>query len=156
MRGRLPWLLFVLSLALNLFVVAGVLYSGNPWSGAPSPDQPFETVVERLGLDGPQRDQLAQIRERAIAGRAAMRAQGGRLSEVLVTTLEAPAFERAAFLTQMGERGARRYDFFADTMADLHGFLAALSPEQKATFLELARERRFLRRLLSRPSAQRN
>ena len=156
MRNRLPWLLLTLSLALNVFVVAGVLYSGNIMGGdQTSPEQRLETVVERLGLSDAQRDQLIAIRERTIARRDEMRAGGGRMREVFVAALEAESYDRTAFITRMGERNALRLDFFADTIADLHGFLAGLRPEQKATFLELVQERRFLRQLLGRKQRDR-
>ena len=157
MRNRTPWLLFTLSLALNVFVVAGAVYSGNlKGAGEPSPDDRLRTVVERLGLSAAQRDQLIAVRERTIVRREEMRAGGGRIREVLTAALEAPDYDRTAFETRMRERNVLRVEFFAETAADLHGFLASLSPDQKTAFLELMQERRFLRQLLGRSKANRN
>ena len=151
MRSRLPWLLLSLSLALNVFVVAGVVYSGNLLGGDPtSPSERLNQVVDRLGLNDEQRDQLIALRQRTITRREEMRANRGGYREVLVGSLEAPSYDRAAFLAQLSERSTARHAFFADTMAELHGYLAGLSPEQKAAFLELAKERGFLRRLLGK------
>ena len=149
MPTRLPWLLLALSLALNLFAVAGVVYSKTLVdSDPPSPAERLDNVVERLALDTAQRDQLVALRQQAVARRDQMRDGHGRLREVFIATLAAPGFDRAAFVEQMGGRSAARLEFFAGTLGDLHGFLAGLSPEQKATFLELAEERGFLRQLL--------
>ncbi len=151
MRNRLPWLLLTLSLALNVFVVAGVIYSGNLLgSDTKSPSEQLNAVVERLGLSAEQRDQLIALRQRTIARREEMRANRGGYREALIATLQAPSYDRTAFLEQLDERGQLRHAFFADTMADLHGYLAGLKPTQKAEFLELAKERKFLRRLLGK------
>lgn len=150
MRRRLPWLLLILSLALNVFVVAGVIYSGNLLGGDRKvrSDQ-LNTVVQRLDLNSEQTGRLVDLRDRTIARRTELRANRGGYREALIGALGAPAYDRSAFLAQLSERSMVRHEFFADTMADLHGYLAGLSPTQKTAFLELAKERKFLRRLLS-------
>ena len=151
MRIGLPWLLLALSLALNLFVVAGVVYSKTlVGSDETSPERRMTAVVERLGLNAEQRDQLVALRERTVARREQMREGHGRLREVFIATLQAPSYDREAFVARMAERNAARREFFAETMGELHGFLAGLTPEQKAAFLEMAQERRFLRQLLGK------
>ena len=58
------------------------------------------------------------------------------------------AFDRAGLEERVGAMRARRGTLVLDTTEDLHGYLATLSSEQKTAFLERAKERGFLRRLL--------
>ena len=153
MRYRLPWLLLILSLAFNVFAVAGVFAPSLLGDDRNMPAQRLATVVERLGLTSEQRDQLIAVRERTIERRETMRAAGGRMSEVMRDTLALPAYDQDAFLARLQDRFSHRLVFFDGTVEDLHGFLADLSPDQKAAFLELIQERRFLRQLLGRPKA---
>ena len=78
MGARLPWLLLVISVALNLFFVVGVLYSdmtAESGEGA-APDARLATTVERLGLDEAERQALIALRDRVATRREAMRSRG--------------------------------------------------------------------------------
>ena len=103
MPSRLPWLLLALSLALNLFAVAGVVYSKTLVSSEPpTPAERLDSVVERLGLDTTQRDQLVALRQQAVARRDQMRDGHGRLREVFIATLAARATTARSLSSRCG------------------------------------------------------
>ncbi len=152
MRGKLLWILLAVSLAANVFLVAGALYSlyggGTPGARATAN---IDTVAERLGLSSEQRDGLLGLRDKARKGREGMRAGRAQRRAAFLDELGKPSFDRERVLALMEARSAGRRARFADLAQDLHAYLATLSPEQREAFLAMARERGFLRRLFGRP-----
>ena len=148
MGGRLPWYLLAASLAVNVFFLAGLAFPQLFGAAeTPAPD-PVAVVAEELELSAAQRADLAALRGRVAERRAAAGSNGGSFRALLIAELAKPAFDRAGLEARMQERRASMSSVVLDVAEDLHGFLATLSPEQKAAFLEKARERAFLRRLL--------
>lgn len=148
MGGRLPWYLLAASLAVNVFFLAGLAFPqlfGVADTAAPDP---VAVVAEDLKLDAAQRADLAALRQRVAERRAAAGGNGGSFRALLIAELAKPAFDRAGLEARMQERRATMVTVVLDVAEDLHGYLATLSPEQKAAFLEKAKERAFLRRLL--------
>ena len=64
--------------------------------------------------------------------------------------LAKPAFDRAGLEALMAERRAEFQARFLNRAEALHGYLETLDPEQRAGFLEMAKERGFLRGLFGR------
>ena len=157
MKGKLVWILLAVSLAGNLFFAAGALYSfyGNDhrgWRAKVSVDD----VAERLELSPAQRDALRALRDEARnrprpnreereAGRAAFHAEFAK-----------PEFDRAKLQALMQERMTGFQERILGRAEELHGYLATLAPEQRAGFLEMAKERGFLRGLFGRPRRTRD
>ena len=80
MSRRLPWLLFVISLALNIFFVAGVVFSEVATEQLKDdPEAGVALVSESLGLSEAQTDDLLALRERVRSRWGAMREEGGPL-----------------------------------------------------------------------------
>ncbi len=148
MKDRLAWFLFAVSLAANVFFAAGVGYTVyQDRRAADSPEARVDLVAERLGLDDAQHEALGSLRERA-----AMRLPGLRQADRPVRTeilkqIAQPSFDRELIMDMLVERDEERRPYFAEYAEDLHGFLVTLTPEQRETFLGLARERGFLRRV---------
>jgi uncharacterized membrane protein len=154
MRGKLLWILLAVSLAANVFLVAGALYGlyGDDALG-PRTTANIDTVTERLGLSPEQRDGLVDLRKRFKERRQAMRELRRERRGAFLDELAKPAFDRERVLVLIDARAAERREFFADLAAELHAYLATLSPEQREAFLAMARERGFLRGLFGRPRA---
>ena len=148
MRGKLPWILLAASVALNVFFVAGVVYSEY---FAPGPAERAERRIaeigERLELTEAQVGDLMALRQRARARRGAPREDRQEMRARLLDELGRPEFDRDSIVRLMEERWRGRQAGFADMAAELHAYLATLSPEQRERFLAMARERGFLRGL---------
>jgi Spy/CpxP family protein refolding chaperone len=148
MRRGLPWLLLALSVALNLFFVAGVLYSGALSGGERG--TPVD-VVAALQLDATQQEALAALRQRNQERREARRGDRGSSREALLDVLAQPDFEPDAILAQQRERNESWNQYMLETYEDLHGFMAGLKPGQRDKLLENAKDWSFLRALLRGP-----
>lgn len=148
MRDKLPWILLAVSLALNLGFAVGAFYyaqmarPGDQWAVS------GESLADRLSLDAEQRAALDAFRERARARRAQRRDERGDWRRALIQELAKPELERAALEETLRRGMDRRRALFEETAVDLHGFIAILSPEQKADFLAMAEERGFMRTLV--------
>jgi len=152
MRRNLPWFLLAASLALNIFFVAGFFYPDV--MGHRPPGQwvdPMAQVVEEFSLDDSQVAALQQLRSRIAERREERRGDRQSFRAIVLDAASAPSFDRAALAQALEARRGGSGDFVLDMAEDLHGFIAQLSPEQKAAFLERAEERDFLRRLLFPP-----
>lgn len=153
MRSKVLGFLLVASLALNVFFVAGLLWPrlmGHP----PSMQErdPVATAAQDFALGEQQVAALEALRQRIAERREQSRGERDGFQALIVDALRQPAFDRAAFASAMDERREAFGDSFLDMMEDLHGFVAELSPDQKAAFLQRAsRDRDFLRRLLFPP-----
>jgi len=159
MRGKILGFLLIASLALNVFFVVGVLQPqfavwprlmGHP-HGPHGPD-PVAEATEDFALDGGQVAALEALRQRIAERRQESRGERDGFQSLLLDALRQPAFDRAGLAAALEARRTDGRDMVLDMTEDLHGFLAGLTPDQKASFLERARDDRdFLRRLLFPP-----
>ena len=148
MKPRLPWILFAMSLALNLFFAAGVFYNkleADRLSAAP--ERRIAELAEQLGLSEAQQAGLLALREQAMERRDAVRDLRRERRAALLAELAKPELDRARVGELLRQGMERRATGFEQMMVDLHGYLATLSDEQRAAFLEMAKERGFLRGL---------
>lgn len=159
MRSKVLGFLLVASLALNLFFVVGVIspqlavwprLMGHPHP--PHEADPVAAAAEAFSLDDRQVAALQDLRRRLAERREASRGNREGFQKLIVDALREPDFDRAALSQALEQRRSGMGDFVLDTAAEMHGFLAGLTPDQKAAFLERAeRERDFLRNLLFPP-----
>ena len=152
MKRKLPWLLLLVSVALNVFFVGGALYSmvtSERLEDDPAARTAF--VAERLALAPAEREALIDWRQRARDRFKAMRAERGEMRAQVLQELAKAELDPAALERLMSERAALRVPALLETVQDLHGYLATLSPEQKAEFIAMAQEREFFRRIFGRP-----
>jgi Spy/CpxP family protein refolding chaperone len=152
MKGKLVWILLGVSLAANLFFAAGALYSfyGGDHRGRYA-EVSVDSVAERLALSPAQRDALQALRDRARNRPRPSREEYQQRRATFLARLAEPEFDRARLQALMAERTAGRQESILDRAEALHGYLAALDPEQRAGFLEMAKQRGFLRGLFGRP-----
>jgi len=59
-----------------------------------------------------------------------------------------PTFDRERVAALVDDWSTQRRAYFVEVAQDMHAYVATLTPAQRATFLKLAQERGFLRRLL--------
>lgn len=155
MSNRLPWALFAVSLALNLFFLGGVGYSWMTTGRlVESPDARLDTVAEQLALSEAEKQGLIDLRGRLREVWSATRSQNGRWRATALAVLADDEFDRAEAMRLTRERYELRGTAVVDSMQELHGYLATLSPDQRRQFVDMAQDRRFFRSLFGRSTAR--
>ncbi len=153
MRGKLPWVLLAVSLAVNLAFIAGAIHFDMTRERlAGDPGERVARLADRLELDSAQQETLIALREKMVAGRKEMRGAMTERRQKLLAELARPELDQAHVEALLRQGAELRVARFAAMAGEMHGFLASLTPEQKAAFLELAREPDFFRRLVGLPS----
>ncbi len=149
MRGKLLWTLLAVSVAANLFFVAGVVYSkATVESLASSEKARIDFVVQELGLSSDQRDTLEAFRKSVRQRKGADREKRQERRQAFLAAVAKPAFDKEGVGALLEERCRARNKRWMLGAEELHGFLRELSDNQRQAFLELAQERGFMRRLL--------
>jgi uncharacterized membrane protein len=135
-------------LALNLFFGAGVIYSKLEAERRNLPPEArIAELAEQLQLSESQQADLLALSERSRERRKGQRGLWKERRQNLLAELAKPELDRARLAELMRQGRDRRSSSYEELMVDLHGYLATLSDEQRAAFLEMARDRRFLRGL---------
>ncbi len=137
MKRWLPWVLLAVSLALNIFFVAGFFWTRGAIAMWHDPERRQAMVSDRLDLTEPQRAQLRTTME-------VMRSKGlGRMEhrremrrEILEMALQ-PAPDRAAILARMEEMSRQRIAAMGEVIDAALPFLTSLTPEQRAALKEM-------------------
>jgi Spy/CpxP family protein refolding chaperone len=142
--ARQNWwkVLLALSLALNLFFVAGALWfrihAPPPML---SPEDRLEQMAGELNLDGQQKQAFAHysqtIRER-------MRAMHGAVQPLIANAwseVGKPGADEAKVMQLFDQASQERRAFMRDLTTTTLAYLATLSPQQRAKFVQLARQR---------------
>lgn len=145
-RQHLLWAALLLSLAVNLCFVAGALWARFQGPSMPmSPEQRLQQIEPQLALDPQQKlafDQYAQtVRSRMrLMHEAIEPLVGSAWSE-----LAKPDADNTKVMQLFDQVGDQRRNFRRELGAATFSFLAKLSPEQRAKFVELARQRPWLK-----------
>ena len=152
----LPWVLFTISLALNVFFVGGHFYSqtlagpeaGNMagrQAGASKPaPKPARLTVEAIGLDVAQRGRFRDMRTR-IRSRGKQFREGSRgYAARLWAELEKTKPSKRVVDRNLRKIADSNYAYQRRAAAHAIAFMAGLDANQKARFLELAKSRGFL------------
>lgn len=149
MRARLPWILFFVSLALNISIVAGVLYVGHDkLFGEKRGLALVEEVADELNLSEAQEAQLRQLRQELVAESEKLEQETGSFSETILTALSDETYNADAVRWFMIERGQPMREYFVGFLGRTHGFIWSLDAGQRQRFLDrVADDRQFLRKL---------
>jgi hypothetical protein len=148
----LPWVLFALSLALNVFFIGGQVYSrafygegtGQQAGGAKPPAKPGRISVNRIGLDVAQRGEFRTMRDRIRARGKRYRKRGRGHVARLWAELEKNRPSKRVIDRSLRKLTDSRYAYERRAAAHALAFMATLDANQKARFLELAKSRGFL------------
>ncbi|MEM7223290.1 MAG: Spy/CpxP family protein refolding chaperone [Pseudomonadota bacterium] len=152
MRGKLPWILLAVSLAVNLAFVAGAVHFDlTKQRLASDPSERVAKLAAELSLDANQEAALMALREKMMAGRQELRGKMTERRQKLLAELARTELDQAEVETLLRQGAERRIERFAAMAGEMHDFLASLTPEQKAAFLERAGEPDFFRRLIGAP-----
>jgi Spy/CpxP family protein refolding chaperone len=146
-RQHLVWVVLALSLVLNLCFVAGALWvrvHGPPT--ATGPEERLQRIGSQLGLEPQQKRDFEQYSEAVHASMQQMRSAVDPLMAQAWSELAKPDADEAKAIRLFEEAAESRRSFRRGMMAATLSFLATLSPEQRAKFVELARQRPWERR----------
>ena len=140
-RPYLLWLILTLSLALNLFFVAGALWIHFNGPPVPNAEERLQRIGAQLGLDPHQKEEFEQYTEALRARMQAMRKAVGPLMHNAWAEVAKPDADEAKVVELFDEAGQTRRSFMRELAPITLSFLAKLSPEQRAKFVELVQQR---------------
>jgi len=140
-RRHLFWVILVLSLALNLCFIAGALWIRVQGPPLPmSPEQRLQQIDPQLALSPQQKaafDEYARtVRSRVQSMHEAIEPQVANAWSELAK----PDADEAKVMQLFDQAGDQRRAFRRELGTATFTFLAKLMPEQRAKFVELARQ----------------
>ena len=141
-RRPLLWVALSLSLVLNLCFVAGALWiriQGPPLPASPA--ERLQRIGAELTLDPQQRQAFDQYSENVRAHMQRMRDTVEPLMTAAWSELAKPDADQATAARLFDEAGQARRSLQRELLAPTLSFLATLSPEQRAKFVELFHQR---------------
>ena len=145
---RLPWLLLAVSVVLNLSMVAGFVLTEQKVSRVADPAVRPVEVSKALALTPEQLEAFTTLQDSLQERRAMFREYMEPVRRAMTDALIEESFDREAYRNVISKRREVREEYFLQIGEELHDFLQTLSPEQKARFKDLSRERNFLRRFM--------
>ena len=141
-RHHLLWVALTLSLVLNLCFVAGAL-----WARIQGPPAPFsiedrlQRVASELKLEPQQRQNFNRYSETVRAHLQQMREAVEPLMNAAWSEIAKPDADEATVMRIFDEAAQSRRGFQREMITTTLSFLAALSPDQRAKFVQLFHQR---------------
>ena len=140
-RHALPVVL-ALSLALNLFFVAGAVWTHLHAPGAPATrEQRFEQMAAALSLDRQQKAAFTQYTETMRTHIETMRETIRPLVHAAWSELAKPQADEAKVMQLLDRAGNIRHDALRELTATTLAFMRTLTPPQRTEFVKLAHQR---------------
>jgi Spy/CpxP family protein refolding chaperone len=139
-RRRLPWVLLALSLALNLCFVGGALWfhlRKPPWRMTPA--ERIERMQSELQLDAAHEQLFRRYYRTLFARLQLMRAEVQPLVADAWAEIAKPQPDEAKIAKLFDQAAETRRKYQRQLTSETLAFLATLTPQQRATFVQLAR-----------------
>jgi Spy/CpxP family protein refolding chaperone len=137
-RQRLLVALLAVSLALNLFFIAGAAWTRlHPPPAASGFDERFSRMAAQLDLRSEQQAAFTRYQAAMRARRAAMRQKIRPLIDAVRQEIARPQPDVAHIQLLLDDATAAHRAFQRQAIADTLAFVATLSPAQRATFLAI-------------------
>lgn len=141
-RHPLLWVALTLSLVLNLCFVAGALWIRIQGPALPaSPAERLQRIGTELALDPQQRQAFERYSETVRTHMQQMRETVEPLMSAAWSELAKPDADQATAARRFDEAGQARRALQRELLTPTLAFLATLSPEQRAKFVELFHQR---------------
>ena len=141
-RHPLLWVALALSLVLNFCFVAGALWIRIHGPAPPaSPAERLQRIGAELALDPQQRQAFERYSENVRVHMQQMRETVEPLMSAAWSELAKPDSDPATAARLFDEAGQARRNLQRELLAPTLTFLATLSPEQRAKFVELFHQR---------------
>ena len=142
LRQHLLWVVLALSLVINLFFVAGALWiriQGPPL--ATNPEERLLRIGAQLTLDPQQKQAFEQYSQTVRVHMQQMRDAVEPLIGSAWLEIAKPDADETKVVQLFEEAGQTRRRYMRELAPKTLSFLATLSSEQRAKFVELARQR---------------
>jgi Spy/CpxP family protein refolding chaperone len=149
MRSKLPWILFALSLALNIFAVGGFIYAKTQREQGWERRSSMAAAAEDIKLNDAQKVALEKMRTDIRRSSEEVRNEMRPLRRELLEEVGKPQPDFAALdrrIDLLGDIQSKRYKA---TVRAVHEFQQTLTPEQREQFRKAMAEhsaRRSMRR----------
>ena len=140
-RQHLLPILLALSLALNLFFIAGALWIRIHGPSPMTPEERLQHIGAQLALDSQQRQAFEQYSQAVRTRMQVMRKAVDPLISNAWSEVAKPDADEAKVVALFDEAGQTRRAYMRELAPTTLSFLAKLSPEQRKKFVELIRER---------------
>ena len=141
-RHPLLWVALTLSLVLNLCFVAGALWIRIQGPAMPaSPAERLQRIGTELVLDPQQRQAFERYSENVRSHMQQMRETVEPLMSAAWSELAKPDADPATAARLFDEAAQARHSLQRELLTPTLTFLATLSPEQRAKFVELFHQR---------------
>jgi uncharacterized membrane protein len=141
-RQHLLWVLLTLSVVLNLcFIVGAVWIRIHPPAMPPGSAERLQRIAAELPLDPQQRQAFDRYAQTVRGRMEKMRREVEPLIGQGWAEIAKPDADEAAVMQLFDEAAQARRGFQRELTTATLSFLATLSPEQRANFVELARKR---------------
>jgi Spy/CpxP family protein refolding chaperone len=141
-RQHLLWVALTLSLVLNLCFVAGALWIRIQGPPLPmGPEERLQRVGEELVLDPQQKQAFQRYSETVRAHFQQMREAVEPLMNAAWSEMAKPDADEGKVLQLFDEATQTRRGFQHEMITATLSFLAALSPDQRAKFVQLFHQR---------------
>jgi uncharacterized membrane protein len=141
-RGRLLWVALALSLTLNVFFVGGLVWSRVTMPSPETPAERFAQIGRELGLSPDQRDSFQQFIIEVRKHTRQLREMNQPLVAKVWNELGKAQPDQGMIATLVDKATENRHAYQKEMTAALSRFLAELSPDQRAKFVELAKRPR--------------
>lgn len=135
-RGRLLWLALALSLTLNICFVGGLVWSRMTAWHMLTPAERMQQVAQEFHLTPDQRDAFRQFVLQIHQRTMQLRESNGPLVQRIWEELGKPQPDQDAIGKLMDEATENRHAYQRSMIVVLGHFLASLSPEQRAQFID--------------------
>lgn len=140
-RASLPWVLFALSLTLNVFFLGGY-YSKRLWDQRlAGGEEQGRYISETLKFDADQRQRFTEMRQRARERQREASRTNRPIIESLWREIEKPEPNVSQLDGYIDRLTATRQGFHREQLRDLMAFAKTLDEKQRHEFLELVRVR---------------
>jgi len=137
---RLMLVLLVVSLALNLCFIAGAVWTRM--RAPPTAAERFQQMGNELNLNAEQRERFQNYVRTMRTRSQSMREETEPLIAAAWADAAKPQPDEPKIARAFDQAADKRRAFQRDSTNDTLAFLATLSPEQRAKFVAIARERR--------------
>jgi uncharacterized membrane protein len=138
----LPWVLLALSVALNAFFIGGHVYTrslSHRLGG--SGEERTSALAQRLGLDDAQRTAYRESRRAVGPKLRELRTEARPHVNKLWDEMTRPQPDEALIEAELKTIGGLRLNFEREALSSARTFMKTLSPEQRRSFADYARER---------------
>jgi uncharacterized membrane protein len=139
-RHHLLWLVISLSLALNLFFAAGVLWTRFHTPRPLTREQQLEEMARALALDPQQRPAFARYAQTMRGRLQEMRRAVQPLVRAAWSEVAKPQADENKVMQLLDRAALARRGYLNDITSDTIAFLRILSPEQRAEFVKLVHQ----------------